>query len=386
MGKKLQKYTMKSHNDGELKKENKKICFVSLNSSSLLSNNHSGYIGGAEVQQVLIANELKDQGFEISFVTYGNNLSSEFNGIQIFQIYNRSSLECISLFKKVWLIAYCLKKVDADIFTHRSGSPGITSLLARLKFKKSIIHISSDAKIMTKFNFSNISQLLLSIGDFIDIKLADYIIVQNSFQQQKIKKLYGRNSEIVSNAIPVRHAKNNKKEEKKQFVWIGNIREIKQPIVFLQLASNFPDYKFLMIGGKGKNDEFNKRTITEIKKIPNVDYKGFVHHDKIDDYLKKSMALINTSKFEGFPNVFLEAWNQGLPVISLNVNPNNIIERYQLGFHSKSLNNMIQDLKKLIHNSELQRVISLNAKKYILLNHDVKKITQDYIKIIEKLE
>jgi len=41
--------------------------------------------------------------------------------------------------------------------------------------------------------------------------------------------------------------------------------------------------------------------------------------------------VINTSNFEGFPNIFLEAWATGVPVISLNVDPGNVIKKRRLG-------------------------------------------------------
>ena len=41
----------------------------------------------------------------------------------------------------------------------------------------------------------------------------------------------------------------------------------------------------------------------------------------------KSKILINTSSFEGFPNTFVQAWANGVPVISLKVDPDNIIKK-----------------------------------------------------------
>jgi hypothetical protein len=47
-----------------------KICFVSLNSISLLSKSSVEYMGGAEFQQVTLAKELLNRGHEIIFLTY----------------------------------------------------------------------------------------------------------------------------------------------------------------------------------------------------------------------------------------------------------------------------------------------------------------------------
>jgi hypothetical protein len=50
----------------------KNICFVSLNAYPLLSNKNIEYIGGAEVDQFLLANELPKSSFDVTFITYSD--------------------------------------------------------------------------------------------------------------------------------------------------------------------------------------------------------------------------------------------------------------------------------------------------------------------------
>ena len=75
----------KKTNKHEMKMK-KKICFVSLGSAPLFSSNEElKYVGGAEIKQVLIAKELAKRGFNISFITYDEELKKkkEFNDIEI---------------------------------------------------------------------------------------------------------------------------------------------------------------------------------------------------------------------------------------------------------------------------------------------------------------
>jgi glycosyltransferase involved in cell wall biosynthesis len=59
---------------------------------------------------------------------------------------------------------------------------------------------------------------------------------------------------------------------------------------------------------------------------------GQLSHEETLREIGNSRALVSTSPMEGFPNVFIEAWACGLPVLSLHVDPGNTIAKEGLGF------------------------------------------------------
>lgn len=122
----------------KIKLKNIKICFVSLGSYPILKGINLGYIGGAEVQQVEIAKELKKRGYEISFITYNADHDNEnsFDEMQIFFVYNRNHTKEYCILKKAFLIYKKMKEVNADIYYYHAGSPGIIPLFAKLQKKK----------------------------------------------------------------------------------------------------------------------------------------------------------------------------------------------------------------------------------------------------------
>jgi glycosyltransferase involved in cell wall biosynthesis len=368
----------------EIKKE--KICFVSLNSYSLLTENTQRYIGGAELQQVEIATELQRRGYEIVFITYGNDKNKSYNGIQIVTTYDRNNKKSFSLIKKAYVIYKKMKEVDADIYCYRTGSPGIVTFFGKLLGKKVIHHIASDAW-FTKGVFlerSIFRGYLVKICNWFDIKLSDVIISQNDFQKSILKEKFRVNSIEIKNALNLSPV-NTDESDKNYVLWVGTIRSIKQPEMFLKIAEHFPENHFVMIGGSSEDPSLFEKIKITADTIKNLEFKGFISHNKMSNYYKKAFLLVNTSLIEGAPNVFLEAWMNSIPVISLNVDPDSIIKKYKLGYHSKTFNQLLVDIKTLLENKELRSTMGKNGRRYVEENHDLMKIVNQYEKIIERL-
>jgi glycosyltransferase involved in cell wall biosynthesis len=367
-----------------------KICFISLNSYHLLTEKNPSYAGGAEVQQIKIATELKKRGHEIFFIIYGENNNDvqvkKIGGFNILPAYNRNQVDNLSFLHKTLCIWRKMKEVDADIYYHRTGSTGITTLFCRLNKKKIINHISSDAEVTGEHNIHNniLFSLLNKIGKWVDIKLSDKVISQNNFQKSKLHDRFKVDSIIIKNSVDT-SLNFYKKSIDNYLLWIGTIRSIKQPELFLKIAQYFPEYKFVMIGGEGESSELFKKIKNDAEKIQNVEFKGFVSPEKIFSYYQKAILLINTSKIEGFPNVFLEAWVNSIPVVSLNVDPDEIILKHKLGFHSKTFNKMVEDVKILLKNDKLREEMGINSRKYVLEEHDIIKIAGKYEELFKTL-
>jgi glycosyltransferase involved in cell wall biosynthesis len=45
---------------------------------------------------------------------------------------------------------------------------------------------------------------------------------------------------------------------------------------------------------------------------------GWKPHSEVIQMVRNASLVVNTSEVEGFPNVYLEAWNHGVPVVSFN--------------------------------------------------------------------
>jgi len=87
----------------------------------------------------------------------------------------------------------------------------------------------------------------------------------------------------------------------------------------VDLAKRVPDTDFLLIGPEGQNKTYNETLKNRMDEVPNLTYIGPVAPERIHEYYRNAIALVNTSAYEGFPSTFLEAWRCETPVVSLNI-------------------------------------------------------------------
>jgi glycosyltransferase involved in cell wall biosynthesis len=106
--------------------------------------------------------------------------------------------------------------------------------------------------------------------------------------------------------------------------------------------------------------------------MPNVHLHGKVPHTNVHQFYQQSAALICTSYAEGFPNIFLEAWSYGLPIVST-CDPDNLISENGLGKVGKNVCELAAGISELLDSPQRWQKASQSSREYYLENHVVDK-------------
>jgi glycosyltransferase involved in cell wall biosynthesis len=215
------------------------------------------------------------------------------------------------------------------------------------------------------------------------LKFVDAIITQTYDQSAYLKKR-GIYSTMIRNSIVIN---NNKyiKPNKKIVVWVANIKKMKNIEDFIKLSHFINEHlEFVCVGRLPGNSQY-RATIENLIKTSQVQYKGELSYNETAELISRSYILVNTSYNEGFPNTFIQAWSFGVPVISLNIDPDKIIMQNKIGLFSGTFEKMVDDTLFLINNKEEWGKMSLNAYQFARSNFDIKENLKSYIKVFNSV-
>jgi len=377
------------------------ISFVSPFGYPLLVPDGQGS-GGAERQFVLFGHELASLGWHVSFITA--HPAPEYRHQQtILPVYScsfsylggsnfRIPIDWISLFM-------AMKKSNSYYYIIKTPGHLLApmSLFCRLFNKKLVFWGQTTSK--TDPSLKQISSHASYLQNW-GIKQADLIIAQTKDQQNSFKKNYNLNSTIVPNictTLPYAYQDASSINALKTIdvLWAGNSTTNKRYEVVIELAKNMPEARFSIAMNLSEKKIFEKCK-TDCSKIPNIQFLGTVPPHHMESLFSETKIFLNTSIREGFPNTYLQSWMNGVPVISLNIDPDNTIStnnigeivNKQFGITQKSnFKYLALQLKplasELLGKEELRAKIAQKAKAYIVEHHTPDTVVPILINALE---
>lgn len=357
----------------------KKLCIV-------VPGHWSQLMGGSQYQVKCLIDILVSKGvYEIFYITRLPNHSYHPQGYKIISIgKGRSSRR--SLFRLVFdavEISRILKDIRPDIIYQRVGC-GHTGIAAHYSYKntcKMLWHIAHEMEVSkqkirlsAEMLYSYFDKKLLEYG----ISKSDHIIAQTLDQSRLLEKNYNRVADMV---VPNFHPYPTERIEKNmpiKIVWIANLKPWKQPEYFIRLAYDLqgivPDVKFIMVGAMQGTSGWQAKIKDSMRDARQLEYIGEQPQEEVNKILATAHIFVNTSRWEGFANTFIQAWMRKVPVVSLEINPDRLFDANNVGLFSGTYEKMREDVLTLVRNPDMRIKMGEDAQRYAFENHSERNV------------
>ena len=321
------------------------VCFVVPAAYTIFNKKASKQAGGSEMQAYLYSTGLaQDPKLKVSCLVadYSQNQEEIIENVLLVKSFSYSKNKIfgfVQLYKT-------LRTINPDVCLFRSPSIGVfigIFIAKKLLHKKVIYMIAHDIEsaFKTRSKIGFFTAFLMFFG----YKMADAIVAQTYNQKNAFESNLKIPVPTVIRNI-VQFVESPKQKERSNILWVGRCDAIKQPEIFLQLAEKYNGLQFTMICPISRDEILWKRISEKAGQIPNLKFMGYVNPTEILQYYSQSKLYVSTAFLEGFSNSMTEALSCGCPVLTLNHNPDNILEDFNVG---KSANGKLSQFFSLFH-------------------------------------
>ncbi len=345
-------------------------------------------MGGSQYQaKMLVEHLLPKNKYDIYYLARRVPESNSIEGYQVIKIANNSGFRKYGLFLDSIRLFNLLKEIKPAVIYQMVGSAytGIASYYAKMYDCKMVWRITSDKSVEGSRsrnwkNFLPHKYLEKKITEY-GIKNSQFIVAQTDNQATLLLQNFGRKpSAVIRNYHPEPKAGREKDKACINVVWVANFKHLKQPEVFIRLAREFREYKalkFIMVGAPAMERSWFKSLLKDMESLENLEYRGVYSQDNVNMLLSESHILVNTSQYEGFSNTFIQAWMREVAVVSLNSNPDNLLDNGFLGYCANGdyafLTKIIDDF---VNNPHTLKTVGARARAHALDAYSEKNIIQ----------
>ena len=336
------------------------VCFVSLSTYPLFDPSVDSNFGGSEVRGWLFGTGLaKLPGYRVSFIVldHGQGAMRRFGRVDVHahSLYRAAALQPVrapaaGLWSRIGrrvraLLApkpftvgdYAIgpekletyQRVDADVYCTFGVGNATADIAAfcRAHGKKFVLFAGSSDDFSASYRADSIEYNAYgSRGDVCHyaIRNADAVITQTDDQKRLLRERFSLEGTTIRNPFDLSGVSEPLAfgQGPRTALWIGKSDLVKQPLVLLQLARLCPSVPFRMVMNRANARVFEQ---VQAEKPANVEIIERVPFGESDALFRQAYVLVNTSVFEGFPNAFLQAGKYGVPILSLQVDPDGFI-------------------------------------------------------------
>jgi glycosyltransferase involved in cell wall biosynthesis len=348
-----------------------------------------GRSGGAERQMTLLARTLAAGGFDVAHIAYRprdpvplpDRLSLVHRGRYAGnRRFVGGPLEAL----RIWR---ALEAADARVVVVRTASPavGLVALFCRVRGRSMIFSSSGNLDFDSNKVPGRLDRALYRLG----VRLATAVVVQSQDQAELARRAFPklrRVERIASFAETAPPSDDGHRPD--AFLWVGRLVGSKQPMRYVELARALPDARFIMIAVPQKTGPVGIDDLrAAVKGVPNLELLDPLPHERLSELVAGAVAIVNSSTFEGMPNVFLEAWAHGVPALSLQFDPDNVIAAHGLGIVAGgSWEQFVAGARELWETRANREELSLRTRAYVVEVHSPVAVGARWSELIRELD
>lgn len=215
---------------------------------------------------------------------------------------------------------------------------------------------------------------------------ADHVCNSGSLQRRVQRWFPDRQIRCIYNGAQMPPESEIHVGSSKRVIWVNNLKKWKRPEEFINLARALPDYEFVMVG-RMAGGNYGERLSRLVARAPgNLTYLGERPLTEVNAWIGRSDVLVYTSRpSEGFGNSLVQAWMRRVPTVSLDYDPDGIIEREKLGRRSTSAEQLAEDVRELLTNESLRCDMGQRARDYASRLLNAPRMVADYELLFEKV-
>lgn len=364
------------------------ICFVNSNIYPLLAERGDiPIVGGAEVQQYLIGRELAQRGITVSYVTEDLGQGPETvcgpHRVLAYRYNQNKLIQAATLWR-------ALHRAGADVYYVR-GAPNFGAFIyafCRLYGRKVVQALAYDPEVMPETD-PDLAQSRLYQLHAAWRSRADLVIAQTDQQALTLRKRWRIQALTIRNIVSVAAApKPIEADAPLSVLWVGSISPRKRVESVAVLAKELPNIEFTVVGGPMREDQsYYDQVRHELAVLPNIRWTGYVPYQQVRPYFQRADLLLHTGdgRREGFPNVFLQAWAEGLPVVSIEADPDHLLTEHRLGIRTDSLAQTKVVLDQLAQERVQLVEIGRCGWQYVAAHHSIEVVIERYLQAFQSL-
>jgi glycosyltransferase involved in cell wall biosynthesis len=338
-------------------------------------------MGGAEYQTHLVAEELaRRPGVTVHYLARRiPSSNSPLLPYNVRAIGSGAGIRRRAVFFDAFSLDKALMELRPDAIYQRmkQSYTAVCAWRARKLRVPFFFHVASEGDLTTAWLPSRLS--LNSPFDLVEsatgnwgIRHANRIIVQTDRQSRLLRERFARSAAaVVRNFQPLPAQLQQRPAGPLQVLWVGNIKEVKRPELYLELAesmSDRPDIHFHMVGRPWHHRRATP-IMQKIAQLPNLTYHGELSIAAVSALMSAATFYVNTSSYEGFPNTFIQAWAGGAIVLSLVVDPYDGMQALGIGFRTGTLAAMRRTIDELSRLPDRRQEIARHSFEFAHKHH-----------------